>query len=94
MTQDSMSDYGHVWIIKEAIEKTGSTDRKKIAEAVHAMDTKEGSAKYFAGGHLKFDEKGRRVDAPLVIIQWQHGVPVTVYPPVSATAEPMWVAKK
>ena len=94
MTQDSMCDYGHVWIIKEAIEKAGSTDRKKVAEAVRAMDTKEGAAKYFAGGHLKFDDKGRRVDAPLVIIQWQHGVPVTVYPPESATANAIWVANK
>ena len=94
MTQDSMCDYGHIWIIKEALEKAGSTDRHKVAEAIRAMDTREGSAKYFAGGHIKFDEKGRRVDAPLVIIQWQKGVPVTVYPPESAIAEPIWVAKK
>ena len=26
--------------------------------------------------------------------QWQKGQPVTVYPPESATAEPVWVAKK
>jgi branched-chain amino acid transport system substrate-binding protein len=94
MTQDSMCGYGHIWIIKEALEKVGVADREKVAEAVRAMDTHEGAAKFFAGGHLKFDEKGRRVDAPLVIVQWQKGQPVTVYPPESATAEPVWVAKK
>lgn len=94
MTQDSMCGYGHIWIIKEALEKAGVADREKVTDVVHAMDTHEGAAKYFAGGHLKFDAQGRRVDAPLVIVQWQKGVPVTVYPPESATAKPVWVAKK
>jgi branched-chain amino acid transport system substrate-binding protein len=94
MTQDSMCDYGHIWIIKEALEKVGVADREKVTEAVRAMDTREGAAKFFAGGHLKFDDAGRRVDAPLVIVQWQKGEPVTVYPPESATHEPVWVGKK
>lgn len=93
LTQDSLCAYGHFWIIKDALEKAGVADRRKVAEAVRAMDTTEGAAKYFAGGHLKFDDKGRRVNAPLVIVQWQKGVPVTVFPPESATAKPVWVGK-
>ena len=54
------------------------------------MDTREGPAKYFPGGRMKFDEQGRRVDADLVIVQWQNGVPVTVYPEASAVAKPIW----
>jgi branched-chain amino acid transport system substrate-binding protein len=57
------------------------------------MDTSEGAAKYFAGNHIKFDEKGRRVDAPLVIFQWQQGVPVTVYPQGPGSAKPRWTMK-
>ena len=41
----------------------------------------DGPSKFFPGGQIKFDDKGRRVDAGLTIIQWQSGVPVTVYPP-------------
>src|SRR5215471_10208508 len=93
LTQDSLSAYGHVWILKEAVEKAGLTDRRKVAEAIRAMDTSEGAAKYFAGNHIKFDEKGRRVDAPLVIYQWQQGIPVTVYPKGPGTANPRWAAK-
>ncbi|HTZ80769.1 MAG TPA: ABC transporter substrate-binding protein [Stellaceae bacterium] len=93
LTQDALCAYGHFWIIKDALEKAGSADRRKVAEAVRAMDTTEGAARYFAGGHLKFDANGRRVGAPLVIVQWQKGVPVTVYPPESATAKPVWVGK-
>jgi branched-chain amino acid transport system substrate-binding protein len=94
LTQDSLCAYGHVMILKEGVEQAGAADRKKVAAAIRAMDTTTGPAQYFAGGHVKFDERGRRVDAPLVIIQWQKGQPVTVYPPQSAAAEPIWVAKK
>ena len=90
MTQDSLSTYGDMWIFKEAMEKAGSADKKKVAEAIRTMDSKEGSAKFFPGGRMKFDEQGRRVDADLVIVQWQNGLPITVYPEASAVAKPIW----
>jgi branched-chain amino acid transport system substrate-binding protein len=93
LTQDSLSAYGHIWILKEAAEKAGAVDRHKVADAIRAMDTSEGPAKYFAGKHIKFDDKGRRVDAPLVIFQWQHSVPVTVYPQGPGTAPARWAMK-
>jgi branched-chain amino acid transport system substrate-binding protein len=93
LTQDSLCAYGHVWILKEAVEKAGVADRKKVAEAIRTMDTTEGAARYFAGNFLKFDDKGRRVDAPLVIFQWQKGRPVTVYPEAPGSAKPIWVTK-
>lgn len=90
ITQDSLSTYGDIWILKEALEKAGAADRKKVAEAIRQMDSREGSAKFFPGGRMKFDEQGRRVDADLIIVQWQNGVPVTVYPEASAVAKPIW----
>ena len=90
ITQDSLSTYGDMWIFKEALEKAGSPDRRKVAEAIRAMDTREGPAKYYPGGRVKFDDTGRRVDADLAIVQWQDGVPVTVYPTASALAKPIW----
>jgi branched-chain amino acid transport system substrate-binding protein len=90
ITQDSLSTYGDMWIFKEALEKAASADRKKIADAIRTMDTTEGPAKYFPGGRVKFDDMGRRVDADLAIVQWQKGVPVTVYPVGTALAQPIW----
>ena len=52
-----------------------------------------GSTQFAARRNAEFDEKGRRVDAPLVIIQWQNGEPVTVYPPQDATAKAIWAIK-
>jgi branched-chain amino acid transport system substrate-binding protein len=93
LTQDSLCAYGHVWILKEAVEKAGVADKRKVAEAIHAMDTSEGSAKFFAGNHIKFDAAGRRIGAPLVIFQWQNGVPVTVYPQGPGTGKAKWAMK-
>ncbi len=90
ITQDSLSTYGDMWIYKDALEKAGAADKIKVAEAIRTMDTREGPAKFFPGGRIKFDEAGRRVDADLIIVQWQNGVPVTVYPPSSAIAQPIW----
>jgi branched-chain amino acid transport system substrate-binding protein len=89
-TQETMSVAGAMLIYKEALEKAGSTDRRKVAAAIRAMDTTEGPAKYFPGGRVKFDENGRRVDADVVVVQWQNGVPVTVYPTDAAVAKPIW----
>jgi branched-chain amino acid transport system substrate-binding protein len=93
LTQDSLCDYGHIFIIKEALEKVGVADRRKVAQAIREMDTTTGSAQYFAGNHVKFDDKGRRVDAPLVIIQWQNGEPVTVYPQDPGAMKPIWAMR-
>jgi branched-chain amino acid transport system substrate-binding protein len=90
ITQDSLSTYGDMWIFKEALEKAASVDRRKVAEEIRKMDTNEGPARFFPGGRVKFDEAGRRVDADLAIVQWQDGVPVTIYPPASALAKPIW----
>jgi branched-chain amino acid transport system substrate-binding protein len=90
ITQDSLSTYGDILILKEALETAGVADRRKVAEAIRAMDTSDGPARCFPGGRIKFDENGRRVGADLVVVQWQKGVPVTVYPPESAIAQPIW----
>jgi len=90
ITQDSLSTYGDMLIFKDALEKAASADRRKVAEAIRGMDTTEGPAKYFPGGRVKFDDNGRRVGADVVVVQWQNGVPVTVYPQASAMAQPVW----
>lgn len=90
MPQDSISTYGDMWLFKEALEKAGAADSKKVAAAIRAMDTTDGPATYYSGGRLKFDEQGRRVDAGIVVVQWQNGQPVPVHPRQSATGKAVW----
>jgi branched-chain amino acid transport system substrate-binding protein len=88
MDQNVLSTYADFTLMKDALEKTGKADREAVATALHTMDG--GPSKYYPGGQLKFEENGRRVGAGLAIIQWQSGVPLTIYPDDLATAKPLW----
>ncbi len=90
ITQDSMTAYGDMWILKEALERAGAADSKKVAEEIRKLDLKEGPAALAFPGGVKFEPNGRRAGAHLVIVQWQKGKAVTVYPAELAVAEPIW----
>lgn len=88
MTQNAVSTYGDMWIFKAALEEACSRDRKAVAEALRNL--KGGESAYYPGGTLSFDEMGRRDGASLTIIQWQDGVPVTIFPEDLAVSQPKW----
>lgn len=92
MTQNTISTYGDMWVIKDALEKAGKVDRDAVAQALHTMDA--GKARYYPGGEIEFNPVGRRVGASLTVVQWQNGVPVTVFPADEALAKPIWPGGK
>jgi branched-chain amino acid transport system substrate-binding protein len=95
MTQDPLMSYAHVWIIKEAIEMAKSADPKAIRDAVAKLDLTSGpAAAALAPGRIKYDERGRRVGAAPIIVQWQNGEPFTVVPVEYATRKPIWHGAK
>ena len=83
MGQDPLCTYGDVQLLASAVEMAGAADPAKVSEALRKID---GPAGYYAGGRTKFDEKGRRVGAGIVLVQWQNGVPMAVYPDDAAAA--------
>lgn len=89
-TQHFVTTYGDMWIMHAALEAAGKADRAAVAAALRSMDLTTGAAKFFPGGRVKFDANGRRESATLLIVQWQKGVPLTVYPPKEAVSEPLW----
>jgi branched-chain amino acid transport system substrate-binding protein len=91
MTQNAISTYADMWVIKEALENAKQADREAVAQSLRKIDG--GPSKYYPGGRIKFDDNGRRVEAGLTIVQWQKGTPVTVYPPELAMAQPIWAKK-
>jgi branched-chain amino acid transport system substrate-binding protein len=90
LTQNPICAYGHVWILKTALEQAGVADRNAVARAIRTMDVTDGPARFFPGARIRFDEHGRRIDAELLVVQWQNGEPKTVYPPEAALAAPIW----
>jgi len=93
MTQDAIYSYGDMWLLKEAVERAGAVDSKKVAQVLRSIDLKDGAAKYYSGGRVRFDEAGRRIDAGIVIVQWQNGVPKTIFPVETAAAPAIWPKK-
>lgn len=89
---NSIFAYAHVMILATAMEEAKSADKAKVAEAIRKMDTTTGPALFFPGHHLKFEPDGRRANAELVIVQWQKGRPVTVFPEGIAVSKPVWPA--
>lgn len=89
-TQHFVTTYGDMWIFKAALEKAGKADRNAVAKALREMDLTDGPANFFPGGRIKFEANGRRVGASLLIVQWQNGVPVTVFPAQDSVAKPLW----
>jgi branched-chain amino acid transport system substrate-binding protein len=90
MLQEPVMAYGHIMLLAEAVQRAGSADRRKVADQIRAFDLRDGPAKLFPGGHVKYDSHGRRVDAELMIVQWQNGRIVTTSPRSMAVAKPIW----
>ncbi len=91
MTQNAISTYGDLWVIKNALEAAAKADRASVATALRTMNG--GPSKYYPGGEIRFDAKGRRIGAGMTVVQWQSGVPVTVMPPQLAMSQPVWPKK-
>jgi branched-chain amino acid transport system substrate-binding protein len=91
LTQDGLTAYGDMWILKEAIESAKAADRVKVADAIRTMNLTTGPAALSFPGPIRFDENGRRQDVPMIFAQWQKGEPVTVFPTDLALAKPYWL---
>ncbi len=90
LTQDGLCGYGHPAILAAGLEAAGAADKVKVAEAIRKMNLTTGPAAACFPGPIKFDDKGRRIDVPIIFAQWQKGVPVTVFPTDLALAKPVW----
>jgi branched-chain amino acid transport system substrate-binding protein len=90
MNQETLSAYGGMFLIKDALERAKSTDKEKLMDALRSTDTKSGPADYFVGDGVRFDANGRIASNEVVMFQWQNGRPVTVYPQSAAYAPLVW----
>lgn len=90
INQDTISTYGDMWLIKDALERAGSADRDKVMAALRSTDATTGPADYYLGDRLAFDDSGRRLGGAVGLIQWQGGKPLLVWPARDAVAPSTW----
>jgi branched-chain amino acid transport system substrate-binding protein len=74
----SLAAYGGLLLMFDAVQAAGSTDPARVRAAAAAMDKPLGS--YPTGFGAKFDDKFQNTRAQPVVIQWQGGKQVTVFP--------------
>jgi branched-chain amino acid transport system substrate-binding protein len=88
MPEQGVSAFNAVYLVAQALEKSGSTDRTKLRDAIRSLTI----TSLTPGGALKFDNTGWNQNGVAVMIQWQKdgdGVfrPHSVFPPSEATVE-------
>lgn len=81
--------YASTWLLKAALDKSCSTDAKKLAETLRT-GTFTDPHFAFQWAEASFDEKGRLKQAASVIAQWQSGKQVAVWPDSLKAAEVVW----
>ncbi len=84
--QEAGEDYGIVYLIKEALEAARSDNPQAVRDALAKLDVTSGPGAIMPGGRVAFDANGMSKYVVPVIIQWQDGLPRTVYPKDHASA--------
>jgi branched-chain amino acid transport system substrate-binding protein len=91
---------GYPWamvpVIAEVLERAASRDRKVIRDTAAKIDLQNVLAtRYYPKQAVAFDDNGRiaKKYQEVTIVQWQGGVPKTVYPAEVAMAKPIWIYK-
>ncbi len=82
----SLANFVGARIFLDAVHRANSTDKDRIRAAVLATDVAAGTTA--TGWGVRFDERGQNTRARPVLLQWQGGRQVTVFPEQAAVAQP------
>lgn len=85
-----------VYVIKDALERSGSADREKLRDAIAKTDITQGPALYTGYQRIKFDEHGQNTFAHGVISQNLDGKRRAIWPKENrgADVKPAWPVPK
>jgi len=87
MPEQAGEAYAGISVLAAAIESAGSDDPAKVRDALAKLHVTGGGGAMMQPGEVEFDANGANTHVVPVIIQWQNGVPHTVFPESVATAE-------
>lgn len=72
MQEEGMLGYGHVYLVKEAVERSGSTDSQDVRDTLSEMTVTKGNAvKAWPIDQISFKSNGMLKGAPTILAQWQ-----------------------
>lgn len=91
MTSHGVQCYATTYVLKDALERAGSTDRDKLRDAIAKTNLADHILPQDA---IRFDDAGENANAGPVLLQVQHGKPLAVGPVRFAETKPVYPAPK
>jgi len=82
--------YSAIWVLKDALERSGSTNSVKLRDAIAATNLSSGPACIIQPGKIRFDATGQLADIFPLLLQWQNGKLKTVWPNKLGETKPIW----
>lgn len=80
----SLANYFGARVFLDALQRAGATEKDRVRNAVMATDIADGTT--VTGWGVRFDERGQNTRAKPLLLQWQGGRQVTVFPVEAAVA--------
>ncbi|HQO39511.1 MAG TPA: ABC transporter substrate-binding protein [Spirochaetota bacterium] len=80
ITGDSAYAYQSMFVIKDALERSGSSDRQRLREYIAATDMNQGEKMILPAERIRFNHEGQNEFARLYIVQIQNGEYIPVWP--------------
>lgn len=80
ITGDSAHAYQAVLVFKDALERSGSSNHKRLQKALSKTDIPRGPQLVLPAERLSFDENGQNEFAQLYVVQIQNGELMPVWP--------------
>jgi branched-chain amino acid transport system substrate-binding protein len=83
----SLAAYAGAKLFYDAVQRAGTTDKDKVRAGVLAADVP--ARALVSGWGAKFDDRGQNQRAEPLLMQWQNGIAVTVWPVEAAVGTPI-----
>jgi branched-chain amino acid transport system substrate-binding protein len=91
MSNHSVQGYQVTFVLKDSLERAGSTDRDKLRDAIAKTNLTD---QILTQESIRFDDSGEAINATPALIQVQNGKPVVVGPAKYAEAKPVFPVPK
>jgi branched-chain amino acid transport system substrate-binding protein len=93
MPQEAHDNAAAVYVFAEALENKPTTDSATLSQELRAGTFSQGAAGSMPGGKVKFDDTGANEFAKPLMVQWQGGNLVGVWPAELTANKPSWTGK-
>jgi branched-chain amino acid transport system substrate-binding protein len=93
MPQEAHDNAAAVYVFAQALEAKPTTDSETLVKTLRSETFDQGAAGSMPGGKVKFDETGANTFAKPLMVQWQQGNLVGVWPADITEHKPIWTKR-